>query len=475
MGVLIGVGNTVPQFPYKDLWYGILINLKNHGHCVADGKLERVGNLDLHRSLPIQSRIKRFMANADGTVNYWLGANDSTLKEGGGAARLNALDGDVMLYKPNYYRKFEYIGEDYLLVAISEVALPGFTLMKEKSRSPWYATFNRSTNVPVSASFLQWNADGSIKVDENGIPQFTSNAADFRGGTNASANDGTYKTVVGMPATSNSKATIRTRCRTKGDNWHHGGWRFREEMGWLMAIEFGDLDSQAAFTAEKTADGFRQGGLGNGTYVSDPEWSAHNGYYPFIPCGITAKLGNNTGIVEYSIPNWANKGTAKVVRVGSYRGWETPQQYLWEHCDDVIVRVFKPSDGGERLLYLCSDPAKFTTPADKATAVPDGYVELGRLPSAQGYISAMGVANGYSFPNSVAGGAGNKDYCDHFWCPAVTDDNGAEGFYQLLAAAYANNSDDSGVRCALTYHRGAYTTAYYGFPLCLEYPLSEGA
>lgn len=42
MGVLIGVGNTVPQFPYKDLWYGILINLKNHGHCVADGKLQRV-------------------------------------------------------------------------------------------------------------------------------------------------------------------------------------------------------------------------------------------------------------------------------------------------------------------------------------------------------------------------------------------------------------------------------------------------
>ena len=475
MGVLIGVGNTVPQFPYKDLWYGILINLKNHGHCVADGKLERVGNLDLHRSLPIQSRIKRFVAKADGSVNYWLGANDSTLKEGGGAARLNALDGDVMLYKPNYYRKFELIGEDYLLVAISEVALPGFTLMKEKSRSPWYATFNRTTNVPVSACFLQWNADGTLKVDADGVPVMASNAADFRGGNNTATNDGKYNQLLGMPASSTNKSTIRTRCKTKGDNWHHGGWRFREEMGWLMAIEFGDLDSQAAYTAEKTADGFRQGGLGKGTFVDGGQWNTHNGYNPFIPCGITAKLGNNTGIVEYSVPNWAGTGTAKVLKVASYRGWETPQQYLWEHCDDVIVHLDKPSDGGARLLYLCSDPTKFATPADKAAEVPEGYVELGRLPDSDGYISAMGVANGYSFPNSVAGGAANKDYCDYFWRPNVTDDNGAEGFYQLLAAAYANRSEDAGVRCAGTVNRGAYTNAYCGFPLCLEYPLSEGA
>lgn len=473
MGVLIGVGNTVPQFPYKDLWYGILINLNNHGHCVADGKLTRVGNLDLHRTLPIQSRIKRFMANKDGSVNYWLGANDSTLKEGGGAARLNALDGDVMLYKPNYYRKFEFIGTDYLLVAISEVPLPGFTLMKEKSRSPWYATFNRSTNEPVSASFLQWNGDGTIKVDDSGIPQFTDNAPDFRGGTNMTARDNTYQTEVGMPASSTTKATIRTRCQTKGENWHHGGWRFREEMGWLMAIEFGDLDSQAAFTAEKTADGYAQGGLGKGTYLGG-DWNTHNGYHPCIPCGITAKLGNNTGIVEYKIPNWKNLGEAKTVQVASYRGWETPQQYLWEHCDDVIVHVDKPSDGGQRLLYLCSDPSKFTTPADKATAIPDGYVELGRLPDNEGYISAMGVANGYSFPNSVAGGAANKDYCDYYWRANVTDDNGAEGFYQLLAAAYAITAEFAGVRCANTGTRGARADAYFGFPLCLEYPLSEG-
>lgn len=36
---------------------------------------------------------------------------------------------------------------------------------------------------------------------------------------------------------------------------------------------------------------------------------------------------------------------------------------------------------------------------------------------------------------------------------------------QLLAAANANNSDNSGVRCANTNNRGANTNANYGFPL----------
>lgn len=36
---------------------------------------------------------------------------------------------------------------------------------------------------------------------------------------------------------------------------------------------------------------------------------------------------------------------------------------------------------------------------------------------------------------------------------------------QLLAAASADYADDSGVRCANTYNRGAYTYADYGFPL----------
>lgn len=42
------------------------------------------------------------------------------------------------------------------------------------------------------------------------------------------------------------------------------------------------------------------------------------------------------------------------------------------------------------------------------------------------------------------------------------------GIHQLLAAATAHGSETAGVRCAITYVRGALTDAHYGFPLCLN-------
>lgn len=468
MGLLIGVGNTTPQFPYTSLWYGIKINLNHSGKDVSDGKVERVGNLDLHRQLPIQKRIRRFVAKADGTVNYWLGANDSTTKEGGGAAKLNGEDGNVLLYKPDYYRRLEYdAAQNCLVVGISEVELPGFVRMKEQARSPWFATMDRVNNVPASVSCLTWNGDEPAR-DDNGLLVLTSNAANYRGGTNDSSRDGTYRSELGMPVCNMNKGTARARFKALDASmkYHGGGWRFREEMSWLMAIEFGSLDSEATFTSEKTADGFAQGGLGAQS-VDSTQWDTHNGHRPFIPCGITAKLGNNTGRVQYVIKNWANTGTDKTIYVPSYRGWETPQQYLWEENDDVIVHHSKPSEGNESLLYVCEDPTKFVTPSDGATSVPTGYVEVGKLPRASGYISAMAIGNGWSCPTSVAGGAANKGYCDYYWFPEVTDEKGS-GWYQLLSCARAYSTENAGVRCAYAINRGAYTLTHCGFPFVLE-------
>ena len=199
--------------------------------------------------------------------------------------------------------------------------------------------------------------------------------------------------------------------------------------------------------------------MGNGTYWGSA-WNTYNSYNPFIPAGITAPLGNNTGIVDYQCLQ--SDGTYQTFHVASYRGWEQPQQYLNEHNDDVLVHADQTA--GEVLLYLCSDTSKFTTPSDSAASVPNGYEELGKLPSntADGFISAMGIGRGYSFPSSIVGGAGNKNYCDYYWHPT------GDGWYQLLSAAGAATAEAAGVRSALAHLRGAYADAVCGFPLCLD-------
>jgi hypothetical protein len=90
MGLLIGVGNTMPKFPY-DYFYGIEIDTN-----VANPACKRLGRPELHVLLPIQSRMRRCLLKDDGTVNYYLHANDSTKRDNGAASNLTGTDGQVM-------------------------------------------------------------------------------------------------------------------------------------------------------------------------------------------------------------------------------------------------------------------------------------------------------------------------------------------------------------------------------------------
>ena len=86
MGLLLGSGSTKPQYPY-DMWYGVQSDFTSNDH-----KLTRVGNMDLHRTLPIQSRLRRFVENLDGSVKYYLHQNDSRKKESGALAILDSTE-----------------------------------------------------------------------------------------------------------------------------------------------------------------------------------------------------------------------------------------------------------------------------------------------------------------------------------------------------------------------------------------------
>ena len=69
MGLLIGVGNTKPTFPY-DYYYGI-----EWDSTVASSACTRIGRPELHVSLPIQSKMRRCILRDNGTVAYYLHAN----------------------------------------------------------------------------------------------------------------------------------------------------------------------------------------------------------------------------------------------------------------------------------------------------------------------------------------------------------------------------------------------------------------
>jgi len=152
MGLLIGVGNTKPTFPY-DYYYGI-----EWDSNVASSACTRIGRPELHVSLPIQSKMRRCVLRDNGTVAYYLHANDSTKRDTGAAAKLDGTDGQVMVEIPAHYRKFEVDGTKFRCF-LSEHALPGFHFVPLAYRSAYEAAVDRTVSAtPKLASVVNTSA-----------------------------------------------------------------------------------------------------------------------------------------------------------------------------------------------------------------------------------------------------------------------------------------------------------------------------
>lgn len=450
MALILGSGTTKPQYPY-DQWYGVQGDFSS-----TDSNLTRVGNLDLHRTLPVQSKMRRFVENTDGSVKYYLHQNDSRKKDSGAAAVLDSTDGNVMLELPEHYFRFEVSGTKWIF-GISEYPLPGFVKIPRRTISPWGCTVDNVNNTVVSGSWLTWSGDAVAK-DGNGLPIFKSNAGQFRGAGNTAGNDGTTKSGLGMCRTSIDRTSMRNRCK---NGTHVGAFRAYNTIKWLFRIEYATMNCQKAYNATLDANGFHQGGLGEGTAFDGTAWNTHNGYNPFIPCGVTATLGNNTGLVEYTF-NLTQGGT-KTCQVQSYRGFEVPFEYIWLNCDDVLIHHSPDTAHALSVAYLCDDPTLFVTPGNTQEAIPSGYVAKTTLPRASCYpkYEEVDSVTEASFP-AVAGGSATTGIDDYFYHPGAE----ADGWYAALFGGVADAGAYAGFGYLNTYYRPTSTNAYVGFRLC---------
>lgn len=441
MGLIIAAGNTKPAFPY-DYYYGVRISVNP---AVADPVLTRVGRPELHVNLPIQSRMRRCLLDDNGNVTAYLNANDSTKTDTGAAADLTGAHGQVMVEIPKHYRKFEFDGAD-VVALISDYPLPGFHEVPLMYRSALEATVDRTVAAtPKLASVVNTTAA-------------------FRGGNNNSAWDDTYRTLLGRPATAISLTNFRNYARNRGTAGRNGkGWNcdlYEAQLTtyWLYVIEYACLNCQKPFNPEPDANGYKQGGLGDGvTTLNGTAWNNFNGYYPFVPCGHTLSLGNKTGVVPFTMPTEYNNGTALTVNVPSYRGIENPFGHAWSWTDGCKCAIQSEADGGKSLFYVCNDPAKY-----QDTSYND-YEQRGELPRNEGYVKAMMIGeHGDNMPTAVGGGS-TTYYCDYFYTNIPGSGTAMRG---VLFGGYAYGGAGAGLSCAYTNRAASSAGADVGSRLC---------
>ena len=438
MGLMVGVGNTKPTFPY-DYYYGI-----EWDTTVSSPKPTRIGKMELHKELPLQNMMRNCILKDDGSVAYYLHANDSTKQDNGAAADLTGKTGQMETELPDMYVRFETDGNKCRHLQSTE-PLPGFHLWRKGYIGSVEATVQRSTSTLASVC----NTD-----------------ADYRGGNNDATRDGTYRTMLGMPATNISLTNFRAYARKRGSTeWNCNLYRLHKMMWWLFAVEYANFNSQADFNAALDENGYHQGGLGAGVTTWDgTSWSNYNGYYPLVPCGVTNSLGNHTGTVDYNVIG-SDGSTVKTFAVPRYRGVENPFGHIWKWTDGCKCIIQSEASGGLSKFYVCDNPANFTSSGTT------NYDYRGNLPRSEGYVKALILGeDGEIMPLAVGGGS-TTYFCDYFYTNIPTSGESERGVLFSGNAAYGANA---GFVYAHTRSTAASAAATFGSRLCFD-PQIEAA
>ncbi len=388
----------------------------------------RVGNLQLHRELPVQSKMRRCLLDRDGGVKEYL---DNELSWGG-----SYLDYAVMTEIPEHWYKLYFNGTKFRMM-LSEIPLPGYKHVDKFYISTYEARMYRTDNLLCSAA-------GASKLSDP-------NSINFRGGDNTAEWDDTYRSLLGCPVTNLTRDQFRQAARKRGSGWEMYTYNAHKILFWLFAVEYATLDSQKPFNAQKDANGFAQGGLGPGpTQMTD--WTNFNNVNPLIPCGYTNEFGNGSGEKAYVVKN-ASGGTHATLMANRYRGIENPFGHIWKHTDGANIQV-TTGDNGLSILWTTADPSNFS---DSSYV---GYDKKGNICRVNGYAKNTLLGEDGDIIATEIGGSSSTYWCDYYYTNTSTNS------LRLVVVGGGSDGADAGFIRVNTSETPSGAYKHFGSRLC---------
>ena len=368
----------------------------------------RVGNMQLHRELPVQSKMRRYLLDRDGGVKEYL---DNEFSWGG-----SYLDYAVMTEMPEHWYKLYFNGTKFRMM-LSEIPLPGYKHVDKFYISTYEARMYRTDNLLCSAA-------GASKLSDP-------NSINFRGGDNTAEWDDTYRSLLGCPVTYLTRDQFRQAARKRGSGWEMYTYGAHKTLFWLFAVEYATLNSQKPFNAQKDANGFSQGGLGEGASQMT-DWINFNNANPLIPCGYTNEFGNGSGEKAYVVKN-ASDGTYATLMANRYRGIENPFGHVWKYTDGANIQV-TTDDAGLSILWTTDDPSNFSDTSYT------GYDKKGNICCTSGYAKKMLLGENGDIITTEVDGSSSTYWCDYYRTTITID-----GIFAVLAGSSANGALGNGL------------------------------
>lgn len=406
---------------------------------VADPTLTRIGNPLLHKQLPIQSSFRGCVAQGP-VIKYWLNPNNWAYKENGEASVLDGTDGTVKVHSIKFYGK-SGSKENKRWVKISTVKIDDTWVEIPELLIDAYRCTVDTTNSDTLKAVSVVNT-----------------SAEFRGGANRASMDDyldsdKFRTDLGKPRTSVSRATMRTYAKNADSEllcYEYYKWIFY----WCWVIEYATFNSQAAYNADLTAEGYHQGGLGDGVTMWDgTNWNNYNGYCPLTPCGYCNEFGNFTGVKDLVIPETVKDESttiaSKTFKVPRWRGFDNPFGDIWTNLDGIVLK--REAANEDSNVYTTTNPEEFT---DEIGSKSIAGIEVAK----DGYIKAFDLGRTGEIIPSEVGGSTTTYMCDYHWC-----NSGSTALRTLLVGGHAHNGAASGLGHFRSNDEVGFAYAFVGF------------
>lgn len=376
-------------------WYGV-----SWSETSSNPDCTRIGNMDMHRSLPIQSMMKPFAFQTQPVhKDQFVPLKENFTKAMYGHVN-NAEAGQVtstvniMIRIPEFWYTDEYVPSSKTHnLKICPHAKPGWYHHKEAYVSA-YEAFN-------------FDNKGRLISMKNVVPTVNFTRTNGRTWARANGFDGEAK-------------------------WNLYTCEEHRAICHLFLVEYATRNSQKAVNTALTPEGFRQGGLGSGcttgtaTINGAQTWS-------FIPTGSSDSLGSGSGEVTVTIQQTDSSGsnTSTITRkCNRYRGIENPFGHIWKHADDIISIY----EGSWRTYYKSIKPDQF------ATNKNNSYKPLTSAAVVTGYKTEIRATPTCDFFAEASTSDSETTYwCDYNW------DNTDDSEHCLLIGGHSNAGGAAGL------------------------------
>lgn len=392
-------------------WYGV-----SWSETSSNPDCTRIGNMDMHRSLPIQSMMKPYIITG-----------------------INNPYGQELLLQVN---------DDFQT-----------TIFSAQNNTQWQIV-TRSTDQMFVKIPEFWYIDDyspsskthNLKICPHNKPGWYHHKEAFVSAYEGYLDGDRYSSIKNKIPTANvTRENLRSLVRVNGfsgeSKWNIYTYEEHRAICHLFLVEYATRNSQKAVNTELTPEGFRQGGLGSGCTTGAVTINGAT-TYSFIPTGSSDSLGSGSGEVTVTIQQTDSSGsntTTTTRKCNRYRGIENPFGHIWKHTDDVIS-VYQ-STYKVRTWYKSMQPDQFATNKNSSykslrstTTVVGGYkTEISATPTCDFFAAAC--TNGsettywcdYNWDNTdtsehcllIGGGSGNGGQAGLF---ALNSDNGVGHF-----------------------------------------------